>query len=64
MNVNWKKVLLFLTVSTLVPPLSHWATSVQTGQAIPFTVGNILLPAVPGLIANLAALFSNPWKSQ
>ena len=63
MKVNWKKVLLFTMVSAVVPGLSHWATSVSTGQAIPFTVGNVLLPAVPGLIGTLSALFSNPWAS-
>lgn len=64
MNINWKKVLLYTMVSAVVPGLSHWATSVTTGQPIPFTAGNIILPAVPGLIGTLSALFSNPWTTK
>jgi hypothetical protein len=61
MNLNWKKVVLFTMVSVVAPGLSHWMTGVTTGQPIPFTVGNIIVPALPGLIATLSALFSNPW---
>jgi hypothetical protein len=64
MKVNWKKVILFTVLGSMVPPVSNWVTGVQTGHDIPFTVGNILLPAIPALVASLAALFSNPWKSQ
>ena len=58
--LNWKKILLFSTVSAFGPALGNWASSVQTGHDIPFTVGNILVPAIPVLITTLAALFSNP----
>ena len=60
MKTNWKKVILFSTVSAFVPALGNWASSVQSGQDIPFTAGNILVPAIPALITTLAALFSNP----
>jgi len=59
-KVNWKKILLFTMVSAFTPTLGNWATSVQTGHDIPFTVGNIVIPAIPMFITTLAALFSNP----
>jgi hypothetical protein len=59
-KLNWKKILLFSTVSAFAPSLANWASSVQTGHDIPFTVGNIVIPAIPVLITTLAALFSNP----
>jgi hypothetical protein len=59
-NINWKKMLLFGAVSAFAPTLSNWATSVQTGHDIPFTIGNIVIPAIPTFIITLAALFSNP----
>lgn len=63
-KLNWKKVLLFSAYSAFAPSLGQWAESVATGAPIPFTVGTILLPAIPGLIGTLAALFSNPRHSR
>lgn len=59
-KLNWKKLLLFTAVSSALPGLQNWATSVTTDQAIPFTLGNIVVPAIPAIITTLAALFSNP----
>ena len=59
-KVNLKKILLFSAVSAALPGLQNWANSVNTDHPIPFTVGNIVLPAIPVLITTLAALFSNP----
>ena len=59
-QLNWKKILLFSVVSGFAPTLSNWAQSVGTGQDIPFTVANIVIPAIPVLITTLAALFTNP----
>lgn len=59
-KLNWKKVLLFGTVSTLLPSIQQWANSVQAGEAIPFTAATILVPAIPTAIAVFSALFTNP----
>ncbi|OQW40301.1 MAG: hypothetical protein A4C66_10730 [Nitrospira sp. HN-bin3] len=64
MKLNWKKILLFSVVSSFAPAMANWANSVQTGQDIPFTVGNIVVPAIPTLITTLAALFSNPRQKE
>ena len=58
--LNWKKIILFSVISGFAPALSNWAQSVSAGQDIPFTIGNIVIPAVPVLITTLAALFTNP----
>jgi hypothetical protein len=63
-KLNWKKIVLFSTVSAFAPAMANWANSVQTGHDIPFTVGNIVVPAIPVLITTLAALFSNPRTSR
>jgi len=61
--MNWKKIIMFATVSAFGPALGNWANSVQSGQDIPFTVSNIVVPAIPTFIMTMAALFSNPNKS-
>lgn len=58
--MNWKKLILFAMVSAFGPTMGTWASSVQTGNDIPFTAANIVIPAIPALITTLAALFSNP----
>lgn len=62
MNVNWKKVLLFTLYAGFAPALGNWANSVQdpTIPDIAFNARNVLLPAIPGIIGTLTALFSNP----
>lgn len=63
-KINWKKMLLFGSIASVTPALQNWATATQSGQDIPFTVGNILLPAIPQAIAIFSALFTNPWRKQ
>jgi hypothetical protein len=59
-KLNWKKIILFSTVSAFAPALGQWASAAQSGHSIPFTAANILVPAIPAFITTLAALFSNP----
>ena len=59
-KLNWKKIVLFTMVAGFGPTLGNWATSVQTGMDIPFTLGNIVVPAIPVIVTTLAALLSNP----
>ena len=59
-KVNWKKILLFGTVSAFAPVLSNFAESAQAGHAVAFTAGNILAPAAVNAVAIFSALFSNP----
>lgn len=59
-KVNLKKLLLFGVVSSLAPLLTGYVESAQSGHAIPFTAGTILVPAAANLVVTLAALFSNP----
>lgn len=63
-KLNWKKILLFSLTAGLVPSLQNWAQTQVTGTPIPFTLGTVLLPALPGIFTTLAALFSNPRHSQ
>lgn len=59
-KINWKKFLLFTCAAVFTPTIGTWATSVNAGHDLPFTLGNVLIPAIPGLIVTLTALFSNP----
>ena len=58
--MNWKKILLFSTVSAFAPTLQQWAQAAQSGTPAPFTFETVVAPAIPNLVLMLAALFSNP----
>lgn len=63
-RINGKKLALFSVISAFAPVLSQWATSVQSGEPIAFTAGNILAPAAANLIITLSALFTNPRRKE
>lgn len=57
--MNWLKVIGFTVAAPLVHALDLALTTQSTGGHAPITSGNILLPAIPGLILTLAALFTH-----
>jgi len=56
--MNWKKIFAFVGAGALAGSLGHYATEVQQGHHIAFTVGTILWPALGGVVAALSALFT------
>ena len=56
--MNWKKILAFVVSGGVAGSLGHYASEVQAGHQIAFTVGNILWPALGSIGAALAGLFT------
>lgn len=59
-KLNWKKILVFGTIGALTPALGQWSNCFAGSPCPPFTAGNVIIPAIPTVLAMLAALFSNP----
>lgn len=57
--MNWKKILLATLGGGVAGNVASWAAAVSGGQHVPFTVGTILAPAVPGILTTLLALFTH-----
>lgn len=62
--MNWKKLFLTIGAGSLAGSLGHYATEWQSGHAIAFTAGNILIPALTTAVSAVAALFAKPPQQQ
>lgn len=61
-QTDWKKVIAMTMAGIVTPTVGNWANSYMQGNPQPFTVGNVLIPAIPVVAATLMALFSQPNK--
>ncbi len=58
--MKWWKVILAAAGGGLAGTVGSWSHDVFSGVHHPFTLGTILAPIVPSVIAALAALFAKP----
>lgn len=57
--MNWKKILLYGLGGGIAGKVAGCADTVLSGVHCAFTVGNLILPVIPGVIVALAALFTH-----
>jgi hypothetical protein len=60
--MNWKH-LFALIAAPVASSLGIWGQNTLNGQHVAFTTGNILIPAIPVLLASLAHLYMAPPSS-
>ncbi len=58
--MKWWKVILATVGGAVAGNVSGWGQAVTGGHHVHFTVGTILVPAIPGILATLLALFTKP----
>ena len=54
------KQLFAILAAPFASTLGIWGQNTLNGQHVAFTAGNILIPAIPILLANLAHLYMKP----
>ncbi len=57
--MNWKKILAWAAGGGVLGNVAAWGHEALAGHHIPFTAGTILVPALPGMVAALGALFTH-----
>lgn len=58
--MNWKKILGNIVLAPVAVSLGAWGQAAMSGTHVAFTAGNVLVPAIPVVLAQLLALFQQP----
>lgn len=64
-KTDWRKLIAVVTAGVVLPTVGQWAQNCMGDVCAPFTVGNVIGPAVPSLLTaatTLVAFFMTPKK--